>query len=173
MALSDKRVMIFAEDNYEDLELWYPRLRLVEAGVQVTVAGPREKTYKSKHGYPVETDGNVADYNPADFDGVVVPGGFCPDRLRRYEEVLSFTREIAAAGKMHSAICHGGWVLVSADVLRGKRCTSVPAIKDDLKNAGGIWVDEPCVVDGALVTAQVPKDLPAFCREMLAILERQ
>jgi protease I len=173
MALSDKRVMIFAEDNYEDLELWYPRLRLVEAGVQVTVAGPREKTYKSKHGYPVETDGNVADYNPADFDGVVVPGGFCPDRLRRYEEVLSFTREIAAAGKMHSAICHGGWVLVSADVLRGKRCTSVPAIKDDLKNAGGIWVDEPCVVDGAMVTAQVPKDLPAFCREMLAILERQ
>jgi protease I len=173
MALSDKRVMIFAEDNYEDLELWYPKLRLIEAGVQVTVAGPKEKSYKSKHGYPVETDGNVADYNPADFDGVVVPGGFCPDRLRRYAEVLSFTREIANAGKLFSAICHGGWVLVSADVLRGRRCTSVPAIKDDMKNAGGLWVDEPVVVDGGLVTAQVPKDLPGFCREMLAVLEQQ
>jgi len=173
MAVTDKRVLIFAEDNYEDLELWYPKLRLIEAGVQVTVAGPREKSYKSKHGYPVETDGNVADYDPADFDGVVVPGGFCPDRLRRYDEVLSFTREIANAGKLFSAICHGGWVLVSADVLRGRRCTSVPAIKDDMKNAGGLWVNEPTVVDGGLVTAQVPKDLPAFCREMLAVLEQQ
>ena len=173
MALTNKRVLIFAEDNYEDLELWYPKLRLIEAGVRVTVAGPREKSYKSKHGYPVETDGNVADFNPADFDGLVVPGGWCPDRLRRYEEVLSFTREIANAGKMFSAICHGGWVHVSADVLRGRRCTSVPAIKDDIRNAGAEWVDEPCVVDRNLVTAQVPKDLPAFCREILAVLDQQ
>jgi protease I len=171
MALQDKRVLIFAENDYEDLELWYPKLRLIEAGVQVTVAGPREKVYKSKHGYPAETDANVAEFNPADFDGVVVPGGWSPDRLRRYEEVLSFTREIARADKLVAAVCHGGWVLVSADVLRGRRCTSVPAIKDDMKNAGAQWVDEPCVVDGRLVTAQVPKDLPAFCREILAVLE--
>lgn len=173
MSASGKRVMIFAEENYEDLELWYPKLRLIEAGVQVVTAGPREKSYKSKHGYPVETDGNVSDYRAADFDGLVVPGGWCPDRLRRYPEVLEFTREIAQVGKMYSAICHGGWVHVSADVVRGKRCTSVPAIKDDLKNAGAIWIDEPCVVDGNLVTAQVPKDLPAFCREMLAVLDAQ
>jgi len=172
MALTDKRVLIFAENDYEDLELWYPKLRLQEAGVQVTVAGPREKVYKSKHGYPVETDGNAADFNAADFHGVVVPGGWCPDRLRRYPEVLSLTREIANAGGMVGAICHGGWVLVSADVLRGRRCTSVAAIKDDMKNAGAEWVDEPTVVDGNLVTAQVPKDLPAFCREMLAVLDR-
>jgi protease I len=172
MASSNRRVLIFAEENYEDLELWYPKLRLIEAGVQVTVAGPREKVYKSKHGYAAETDGNVADFKAADFDGVVVPGGWCPDRLRRYEEVLAFTKEIADAGKLVGAICHAGWVLVSADVLRGKRCTSVPAIKDDMKNAGAVWVDEPCVTDGALVTAQVPKDLPAFCRELLAVLER-
>ena len=171
MALNDKRVLIFAENDYEDLELWYPKLRLIEAGVQVTVAGPREKVYKSKHGYPAETDGNVADFRASDFDGLVVPGGWCPDRLRRYEEVLGFTREMASAGKVISAICHGGWVLVSADVLRGRRCTSVGAIKDDMKNAGAEWVDEPCVVDRNLVTAQVPKDLPAFCRELLAVLE--
>lgn len=171
MALTDKRVLILAEDNYEDLELWYPKLRLEEAGVQVTVAGPREKSYKSKHGYPVPTDGNVADFNPADFHGVVVPGGWCPDRLRRYEEVLSFTKQISDAGGLVAAICHGGWVLVSAKVLSGRRCTSVAAIKDDLINAGAEWVDEPCVVDRNLVTAQVPKDLPAFCREMLAVLD--
>lgn len=172
MPVEGKRVLIFAENDYEDLELWYPKLRLIEAGVRVTVAGPREKKYQSKHGYPVETDGNVSEFKAADFDGVVVPGGWCPDRLRRYDEVLQFTREIAQSGKMVGAICHGGWVLVSADVLRGKRCTSVPAIKDDLKNAGAAWVDEPTVVDGGMVTAQVPKDLPAFCREMLAVLER-
>jgi protease I len=171
MSAAGKRVLIFAENDYEDLELWYPKLRLIEAGVHVIVAGPREKVYKSKHGYPAETDGCVADFKAADFDGVVVPGGWCPDRLRRYEEVLSFTREIANAGKLVAAVCHGGWVLVSADVLRGKRCTSVAAIKDDMKNAGAHWVDEPCVVDGKLVTAQVPKDLPAFCREILAVLE--
>jgi protease I len=170
MAVEGKRVLVFAEENYEDLELWYPKLRLIEAGVEVIVAGPREKVYKSKHGYPAETDGNVADFSAADFDGVVVPGGWCPDRLRRYSEVLTFTREIDEAGKVVAAVCHGGWVLVSADVLRGKRCTSVPAIKDDMKNAGAEWVDEPCVVDRNLVTAQVPKDLPAFCREILAVL---
>src|SRR4051812_34131089 len=110
MAATKKRVLIFAENDYEDLELWYPKLRLIEAGVQVTVAGPREKVYKSKHGYPAETDGNVRDFRAADFDGVVVPGGWCPDRLRRYEEVLAFTREIASAGKLVAAVCHGGWV---------------------------------------------------------------
>ena len=172
MPVENKRVLVFAENDYEDLELWYPKLRLIEAGVAVTVAGPREKVYKSKHGYPVETDGNVADFNASDFDGVVVPGGWCPDRLRRYEEVLTFTREIAQAGNLVAAICHGGWVPVSADVLRGKRCTSAPAIKDDLKNAGGLWVNEPTVTDGNLVTAQAPKDLPDFCREMLAVLGR-
>lgn len=172
MALEGKRVLILAEENYEDLELWYPKLRFLEAGVQVTVAGPREKVYRSKHGYPAETDADVRDLNPADFHGIVVPGGWCPDRLRRYDEVLAITREIDRAGGLVAAICHGGWVLVSADILRGRRGTSVPAIRDDMRNAGLQWVDEPCVVDGRLVTAQVPRDLPAFCRECLAVLEQ-
>ena len=173
MSLNNKRVLIFAENDYEDLELWYPKLRLIEAGVSITVAGPREKSYKSKHGYPALTDGNVADFQASEFDGVIVPGGWCPDRLRRYEEVLAFTRTISEAGKLVAAICHGGWVLASANVVRGRRLTSVPAIKDDLKNAGANWVDEPSVTDRNLVTAQVPKDLPAFCREILAVLENQ
>lgn len=168
---ASRQVLIFAEDNYEDLELWYPRLRLQEAGHTVITAGPEKKTYHSKHGYPVECDGPVSSYAASDFDAVIVPGGFCPDRLRRYEEVLSFVRSIDQAGGLMAAICHGGWVLVSADVLRGRRCTSVPAIKDDMKNAGAAWVDEPCVVEGNLVTAQAPKDLPAFCRAILAGLD--
>ncbi len=172
MATPQRRILIFAENDYEDLELWYPKLRLTEAGFAVTVAGPGEKVYRSKHGYPVETDGRVRDFDPADFAGVVVPGGWCPDRLRRHEEVLAFTRAVAGAGKLVAAICHGGWVLVSADVVRGRRCTSYPSIQDDLRNAGAIWVDEPVVVDGNLVTAQVPKDLPGFCREILAVLAR-
>lgn len=168
-----KRVLIFAENDYEDLELWYPKLRLIEAGIEVTVAGPSEKFYKSKHGYPAQTDGNVADFKSTDFDGVIVPGGFCPDRLRRYPEVLAFTREIDEAGKLVAAVCHGGWVLVSARVLQGRRCTSVAAIKDDMANAGGEWVDEPCVTDRNLVTAQVPKDLPAFMQAILRVLQSQ
>jgi protease I len=170
MELQGQRALVLAENDYEDLELWYPKLRLIEAGAQVTVAGPGEAEYRSKHGYPAKTDGAISAFNAADFDALIVPGGWAPDRLRRYEAVLQFTRDMNARGAVIGAICHAGWVLVSADVVRGKRLTSVPAIKDDLKNAGAHWVDEPCVVDGALVTAQVPKDLPAFCRELIHVM---
>jgi protease I len=171
MSLTGKRVMIFAENDYEDLELWYPKLRLIEEGATVAVAGPSDPEYKSKHGYPAKTDGNVRDCRAEQFDALVVPGGWAPDRLRRYPEVLEFTRKMAQAGKPIAAICHGGWVLVSADLLKGRRVTSVAAIKDDMKNAGADWVDEPVVVDGNMVTAQVPKDLPAFCRELIAVMK--
>src|SRR4051794_19799683 len=132
MDLSGKQVMVFAENDYEDLELWYPKLRLAEAGAYVVVAGPREKSYKSKHGYPGGTKGNVMDFSPLDFDALVIRGGWCPDRLRRYDEVLSFTRQMVERGKAVAAICHGGWVLASAAVLKGRRVTSVPAIKHDM-----------------------------------------
>jgi protease I len=171
MELQGQRVMVLAENDYEDLELWYPKLRLIEAGARVTVAGPGEAEYKSKHGYPAKTDGAISAFDPGEFDALVVPGGWAPDRLRRYEAILQFTRAVNARGAVVAAICHAGWVLVSADIVRGKRLTSVAAIKDDLKNAGAEWVDEPCVVDGNLVTAQVPKDLPDFCREIISVMK--
>lgn len=167
-----KRILILAENNYEDQELWYPKLRFTEAGYQVKVAGVGEKSYKSKYGYPVETDGSVADFNPDDFDGVVVPGGWAPDRLRRHKEVLQFVRQICESGKLVAAICHGGWVLASANIVRGRALTSVNAIRDDLANAGAKWIDQPCVVDGNLVTAQVPKDLPEFMRACLRVASK-
>jgi len=173
MELQGQRVLVLAENDYEDLELWYPKLRLIEAGARVTVAGPGEAEYRSKHGYPARTDGAITAFNAADFDALVVPGGWAPDRLRRYEAILQFTRDMNSRGAVIAAICHAGWVLASADVVRGRRLTSVPAIKDDLKNAGAIWVDEPCVVDGTLVTAQVPKDLPDFCREIISVMQNR
>src|SRR5947199_6413196 len=139
MELAGKRAMIFAENDYEDLELWYPKLRLIEAGLEVKVAGPGEKTYRSKHGYPAETDGSVRDFRPEQFDALVVPGGWCPDRLRRYDEVLAFTRGMMEAGKVVASICHGGWVLASAEVVEGRRLTSVPAIKHDLIHPAARW----------------------------------
>ena len=165
------RAIILVENNYEDLEVWYPKLRLIEAGYDIRVAGTGEKTYASKHGYPCVTDGKIEDFRAGDFDVVVVPGGWAPDRLRRFASVLDFVREAVRKNKIIASICHAGWVLISADVVRGRKMTSVPAIKDDMKNAGAIWLDEPVVVDGNFVSAQVPKDLPEFCRHIIQLVE--
>ncbi|HEY2933975.1 MAG TPA: type 1 glutamine amidotransferase domain-containing protein [Acidobacteriota bacterium] len=165
------KALILVESNYEDLEVWYPKLRLIEAGCEVKVAGTGEKNYASKHGYPCPVDGNVEDFKADQFEILVVPGGWAPDRLRRYPAVLDLVRDFARLEKIIGAICHAGWVLVSANVIRGRRMTSVPAIKDDMKNAGAIWLDEPVVVDGNFVSAQVPKDLPEFCRQILVLLQ--
>ena len=135
--MQNKKVMIFAEAIYEDLELWYPKLRLAEEGVKVIVAGTGEKEYKGKNGYPVEVDGDIKDCNAKDFDALIVPGGYAPDKLRRYKEVLDFVREIHKAGKVVASICHGPWVLASAGILKGKKVTCVGAIKDDVVKGRG------------------------------------
>lgn len=170
MNLQGKRVVILAEKSYEDLELWYPKLRLEEARAEVVIAGTGESAYTSKHGYPVEVDANIGDLDPGDFDGVVVPGGWAPDYLRRHEEVTSFVAALDRAGKMVAAICHGGSVLVSAGILSGRQLTSVTAIRDDLINAGATWVDAETVVDRNLVSARRPDDLPAFLPAIIAVL---
>ena len=172
--LEGKRYLLFVEDIYEDLELWYPKLRLIEAGAHVTVAGPEaDHTYHGKHTYPCRSDAAIADMQAADFHGVVVPGGFMPDKLRRDPKVLSLVRDFAEAGKPVAAICHGGWIPISAGVYRGVRVTGSLGIKDDLVNAGAIWVDAPVVVDGLHVTSRKPDDLPDFCRGILQVLGKQ
>ena len=168
---SGKRVLIFVDDVYEDLELWYPKLRLEEAGAEVVVAGPQaDKTYAGKHSYPCVSDAAIADMNADAFDGLVIPGGFAPDKLRRDPKVLELTRQIHEAGKLMAHICHAGWIPISANIMRGYRCTSTPGIKDDLVNAGAEWVDEPLVIDRNQVSSRRPPDLPDFMRGVLQVL---
>jgi len=171
MSIQGKRVAILVEDAYEDPELWYPYYRLQEAGAIVTLVGPEAKVYASKHGYPARAEVAASHVSARDFDGIVVPGGFAPDRLRRYPAVLDLVRGINAKGGLVAAICHAAWVPISAGILRGKRATCVSAIKDDLINAGATYLDEAVVVDGNLVTSRTPADLPAWLPEVIRILE--
>ena len=169
-SLADKRFLMFVDDIYEDLELWYPKLRLAEAGAHVTVAGPEmEEVYQGKHGYPCQSDAAIRDMEAADFDGVVIPGGFMPDKLRRDPKVLELVREFAGSRKLVAAICHGGWIPISAGVYRGVRVTGSLGIKDDLVNAGAIWEDEPVVVDRNFVSSRKPDDLPDFCGAIIKV----
>src|SRR5512135_817002 len=156
MTLSGKRILFFAAPLYEDLELWYPKIRLEEEGAGTVVAGVGERTYQGKRGYPLTVDTDVDKVSAADFDGLVIPGGYAPDILRRHPRVLQLTREIFEAGKPVAFICHAGWVPISAGIVKGKRGTSVGAIKDDLVNAGMRWEDAPVVVDGNLISSRTP-----------------
>lgn len=172
MELTGKRVAILAEDMYEDLELLYPLYRLREAGADVQVVGPKATTYASKHGYPVEADCASSDVTATDVDAVIIPGGFAPDRLRRDPKLVTLVREAFEQGKVVAAICHAGWMLAEADICRGRRLTSVSAIRTDLTNAGATWVNEEVVTDRNLITSRTPEDLPAFCRTIITALRQ-
>lgn len=174
LPLSGKRILIFVGDIYEDLELWYPKLRLIEAGAEVVVAGETAgATYAGKHSYPCIADAAIAEMQSDNFDGLVVPGGFMPDKLRRDAKVKSLVQEFAAAGKLVAAICHGGWIPISAGVYRGVRVTGSPGIKDDLINAGALWEDAAVVIDRNFVCSRKPDDLPAFCQGILQVMAAQ
>jgi protease I len=166
----NRTVLTFVDDIYEDLELWYPKLRLEEAGYAVRIAAKEIKGYSGKHGYPATADLLLNDARSADFCGLLIPGGFMPDKLRRDDKVLSLTREFFEQGKLVAFICHGGWIPISAKILKGKKATGSRGIKDDLENAGAIWVDEAVVVDGNLVSSRTPQDLPAFGKAMVEFL---
>jgi deglycase len=172
MSLNGKTILFFAGPLYEDLELWYPKIRLEEEGARTEVAGTGEKTYQGKRGYPLTVDTNVEDITADRFDGLVIPGGYAPDIMRRSKKLLQLTREIYEAGKPVAFICHAGWVPISAGIVRGKRGTSVGAIKDDLVNAGLIWEDSPVVVDGNLISSRTPADLGVFCKAIIAALSQ-
>lgn len=170
-SLEGKRVLILTGEIYEDLELWYPKLRLEEAGAEVVIAGPEANVeYKGKHGYPCRSDTATAHMKHEDFDALVVPGGFMPDKLRRDPDVLALVRGFNDAGKPIAAICHGGWIPISAKVYQGVRVTGSPGIKDDLINAGAVFEDSPVVVDRNHVTSRRPDDLPAFCRALIQLI---
>ena len=166
-------VLILVGPEYEDLEVWYPKLRLEEAGYETRLAGLGEPEYRGKHGYPCKVDGRAADFAAAQLAGIVAPGGWAPDKIRRDADALRLVRDVHRAGQMVATICHGPWVLISAGIVRGRRLTSTVGIRDDLINAGAEWLDAPAVIDGNIVSARVPNDLPAFGRAMLEVLGRK
>jgi protease I len=174
MELRGYRVAILAENQYEDLELWYPYLRLQEAGADVFVVGSgAADSFTSKHGYPVRTDADADTVSVDQFDAIVVPGGWAPDYMRRSAAMINLVREAVTRDKLVATICHGGWMLASAGVLRGRTVTGYRSIKDDLVNAGATYIDEEVVRDGNLVTSRQPSDLPAFCREIISALQEK
>lgn len=168
--LTGKKVAILAETLYEDLELWYPYYRLREAGAEVRVVAPHKGTYESKHGYPVKADCGADEVKAADFDAVIIPGGYAPDHMRRSRAMVELVREAVQQGKVVAAICHAGWMLASAGVLKGRKATCYMAIRDDVVNAGAEYLDQEVVRDGNLITSRFPADLPAFCRTIIEAL---
>jgi protease I len=172
--LSGTRVAILAETLYEDLELWYPYYRLREAGADVFVVGSGSaETYQSKHGYPVTVDAEADTVTASQFDAIVIPGGYSPDHMRRHPAMVKLVREAYEQHKIVAAICHAGWMLASANVVRGRTATSFRSIKDDMVNAGAVWVDREVVRDDNLVTSRTPADLPAFMRTIITALRER
>ncbi len=162
-----KTIAILVGPDYEDLEVWYPKLRLQAAGFDAPLVGPAGVTYKGKHGYPAPVELDIDAMNPATLAGILAPGGWAPDKLRRDQRVLTLVREVFEHGGLVASICHGPWILISAGIVRGKRMTSTVGIRDDLTNAGAVWVDEAVVQDGNVLSSRVPKDLPAFGEAMV------
>lgn len=172
MELKGKKVAVLAEEMYNEYELVYPYYRLLEAGAETLIIGSGSAdSYKSKVGLPVKVDAAASDVKAADFDGVVVPGGFAPDFMRRNQAMVDFVRDIHNNGGVVAAICHGPWMLASAEICQGKTMTSFFGIKMDIIHAGATWIDEECVVDGKLITSRTPDDLPAFMRAVVDALK--
>jgi protease I len=164
------KIAVLVENDYQDMEVWYPLYRLREEGYETVVVGPRAVQYASKHGYAIKADSAASEIRADDLAGIVIPGGWAPDRLRQDGGVLRLVKDLSDKGRVVACICHGGWVLASAGILKGKRVTSYAAIRDDMIHAGAEWVDQEVVRDGRLITSRKPDDLPAFCREMLKAL---
>ena len=165
------KVAVLVEDHYQVLEAWYPYLRLREEGVETVFVGTGKEQYESKEGYPAPQERAIDQIHASEFDGVIIPGGYAPDILRRYQRINEFVHEMFHKGDLVAAICHGGWVLVSADILIGKKATCFVAIKDDIVNAGAKYLDEEVVVDANLITSRNPYDLPAFCQAIIKFLK--
>lgn len=167
-----KTVAILVGPDYEDLEVWYPKLRLEAAGFTAPLVGTSGATFRGKHGYPAPVERSIGDLDAANLAGVLAPGGWAPDKLRRDPAVLSLVRDVHSNGGLVATICHGPWILISAGIVRGRRMTSTVGIRDDLVNAGASWTDEAVVQDKNIISSRVPKDLPAFGEAIVAWLNR-
>lgn len=166
--MGKRKIALFVEEVYNEFEFWYPYFRMIEAGFEVVVIGTgSQKTYKGKFGIPASADVSADTIKTEEFAAVIIPGGYAPDKMRINPDMLRIVREINDSGKVVAAICHAGWVLISAGVVKGKKATGCLMIKDDLVNAGAEYLDQEVVVDGNLITSRIPDDLPAFCREIL------
>ncbi|MCX7787004.1 MAG: type 1 glutamine amidotransferase [Spirochaetes bacterium] len=171
MKLKNKRILCLVHEAFEDLEFWYPYYRLQEEGAILTVAGEKGgEVYHGKYGVPVTSEIAYGEADPNQFDALLVPGGWAPDKIRRFAEVRELVRTMNQRGAVLGQICHAGWVFISAGILRGRKVTSTPAIRDDMTNAGAIWVDEPVVIDGNLVSSRRPSDLPLYARALIDLL---
>jgi len=168
MTLAGNRVLIFVDDGYEDLEFWYPKIRLEEEGAVVDVAAAERRTYRGKYGYPATAAVTFDDVDTSAYDALVIPGGHAPDRIRRFPTAIAIVQEMMRAKKPVAAICHGPQVLISAGALRGKRATCFISIADDVENAGAEYVNADVVADGGVITSRTPADLPTFCRAIIA-----
>ena len=167
------KVLMLVGPEYEDLEVWYPKLRLEAAGYSVPIAGLGDVQYHGKHGYPCPVDGHTTQFRAADLTGVFAPGGWAPDKIRRDKAALKLVQEVHEAGGLVGTICHGPWILISAGIAKGRRMTSTVGIRDDLVNAGATWVDAPVVEDGNILSSRTPKDLPEFGEALVAWLDRR
>lgn len=173
MTLKNKKILFYVENEYEDLELHYPKIRLLEEGAKVVIAGPKGKTlYTGKHSLPCQSDISFDDVKVKDFDGLIIPGGYAPDHLRKLPKVLELTREFDKQKKLIAFICHAGWIPASSKILKGVKCTSYGSIKDDLINAGANWVDKGVVVDKHFISSRDPHDLPVFCPAIIEFLSK-
>lgn len=171
MELTGKKIALLCEDLFDDQELIYPLYRFREAGAEVHIVAPvAGKTYKSKVGFEVKSDRSSDDVSPGEYDAVIIPGGYSPDKMRRHESMVEFVRQMDQEGKPVAAICHAGWLLVTADIVKGRTVTGFFSLHVDLRNAGAEVVDREVVRDGNLITSRGPADLPAFCRTIIAAL---
>ncbi|MGB8319644.1 MAG: type 1 glutamine amidotransferase domain-containing protein [Ignavibacteriaceae bacterium] len=173
MKLKSKKIAVFLENMYEDLEFWYPNIRMKEEGAEVVVIAPEAKEkYTGKHGLPAVSDKAINEVNTGEFDALIIPGGYSPDKMRRHKEMVDFVKKMDDEGKLIAAICHAGWMMASADIIKGRKLTSFFSIKDDLVHAGAEWIDKEVVIDGNIITSRHPEDLPAFCREIIKELSK-
>ena len=170
MKLTGKRIAVLVAEGFEDLEYWVTVMRLREEGAQVISVGPNLDTVSGKNGLEAQADATAGDLDAGKLDGVVVPGGWAPDKLRRYPEIVGLVRDVHEQNKTVGIICHGGLVAISAGIVEGVRATGSLGIKDDLKNAGATWVDKAAFRDGNLVWGRVVPDIPEFCRELVDAL---